>query len=456
MLNDFLTYIQDQQLWQPNDKVLLAVSGGIDSMVLVQLCLSAKVSFGIAHCNFALRGSESDGDQELVEQLAATKSIPFHLAQFDTKAISEKQQKSIQIVARTLRYDWFEQLRQEHDYTVVATAHHLNDSVETVLMNLTNGCGIRGLHGILPQNKAVVRPLLFATKTQIENYAQLLQIAYRTDSSNQNTKYTRNFVRQKVVPLLQQINPNLEQTMQHNITRFRELEALYDQAIAAQKQQVISRKGTAIFIHIEQVATSLLAQSLLYEILAPLGFNTAQVATILQQQQQEKGATYWSNSYQLTKDRTHWIVQPKIENEPINIAIPIPELPHQTTLPQQQLLTWQLLQQKIDFSQQQVAKNCIYIDADKLSFPLLIRSPRPDDIFSPLGMQGKQKKLGKYLRDAKVNALQKETILLLCDADERIIWVIGQRASEPYKITDQTTTILRIEMLSSNSIAPPK
>lgn len=450
MLNDFLTYIQDQHLWQPNDKILLAVSGGIDSMVLVQLCLSAKVAFGIAHCNFGLRGSESDGDQTLVEQLATAKSIPFHLARFDTKTIAEKQQKSIQIVARTLRYDWFEQLRQEHGYTVVATAHHLNDSVETVLMNLTNGCGIRGLHGILPQNKAVVRPLLFATKAQIETYAQLQNIAYREDASNKDTKYMRNFVRQKVVPLLQQINPNLEETMQHNITRFREIEALYDQAIGTQKQQVISKKGTAIFIHIEQVVNSVLAQSLLYEIIAPLGFNTAQVTTILQQQQQEKGATYWSNSHQLTKDRTHWIVQPKRADKLIDIAIHIPKLPQQIKLPQQQFLTWQLLQQKIDFSQQQIAKNCIYIDADKLSFPLLIRSPKTDDIFSPLGMQGKQKKLGKYLRDAKVNALQKETILLLCDADDTIIWVIGQRTSEPYKITKQTTAILRIELLSGS------
>lgn len=448
MLSTFITYVQQQELFRlSRDRILIAVSGGIDSIALVQLCKKAGVKFGIAHCNFQLRADESEADALFVEQLAQQLEVSFHSVRFETKKEAAHTKKSIQVTARDLRYKWLENIRVQYDYQYIAVGHHINDSIETLLLNLTMGCGIRGLHGILPKNGYLIRPLLSSTRADIETYVQKNQFQYREDSSNSSTKYTRNALRHLVVPQLQRINPNLEQTFEENFIRFRETEALYNYAIQQLKKEHTTQKGTSLWIDIAGITQAPSPISLLYEILRPYHFKASKIQYIFHRKEEESGALYTSKTHQLLRDRTHWIVSP-IAHDKTALHTLAPFDTSQGILNIADIsLQWEISNQKINLK---TTPQTVYLDMDVLHFPLHLRHWKDGDIFYPLGMRGKKKKLSKFFKDIKMNRFDKDATWLLCDANDTILWVLGQRADERFKVLETTQRVLKLEAKPSN------
>lgn len=445
MLSNFITYIQQQELFRlSRDRILLAVSGGMDSVALVQLCQKAGVKFGIAHCNFQLRGEESDADAQFVQALAEQLKVPFYQVAFETKKEANLAKKSIQVAARDLRYEWLEGIRKTKDYQYIAVGHHHNDSIETLLINLTMGCGIRGLHGILPKNGLLIRPLLFSTRADIEAYIHNNNFDYREDSSNSSTKYTRNALRHLVIPQLQRINPNLEQTFEENFLRFRETEALYDYAIQQLKKENITTKGETLCIDIEGVSNAPSPLSLLYEILHAYQFKSSKIQYIYKNRTEESGALYTSKTHQLLRDRTHWIVSPISRNKNAKYTLPTIENTKGNIHLADLEFQWEILTQKINLK---TTSKTIYLDLDRLNFPLHLRHWKDGDVFYPLGMQGKKKKLSKFFKDIKMNRFDKDATWLLCDNTDTIVWVLGQRADERFKVLESTQRVLKLELI---------
>lgn len=445
MLSNFITYIQQEELFRlSRDRILVAVSGGMDSIALVRLCKKAGVKFGIAHCNFQLRGAESDKDEQFVRNLAKQLDVSFYNISFDTKKEAMQSKKSIQVAARDLRYEWLENVRQENNYQYIAVGHHHNDSIETLLINLTMGCGIRGLHGILPKNGSIIRPLLYSTRTDIELYIQEHQFEYREDSSNRDTKYTRNALRHLVVPQLQRINPNLEQTFTENFLRFRETEALYNYAIEHLKKETVIEKENSIWIDIQGVSNAPSPLSLLYEILHPYHFKASKIQYIYKRRTEESGALYTSKTHQLLRDRTHWIVSPIRNNKDTTYSLPSMDTSSGQLTIASINLQWEILFEKINLK---TTFKTVYLDLDKLNFPLHLRHWKDGDVFYPLGMQGKKKKLSKFFKDIKMNRFDKDATWLLCDHNDTIVWIVGQRADERFKVLETSSRILKLELI---------
>jgi len=444
MLANFLQFVKENALFAPSKtNVLLAVSGGVDSVVLAHLFHQAGIAFGIAHCNFNLRGEESDADEYFVQQLAKKYEVPCYVKHFQTERAAKTHNESIQMAARRLRYDWLEDIRQQKGYEFIGVAHHNNDAIETLLLNLTKGCGIRGLHGILPKQQKVVRPLLFAAKGTILDYAKAHQIDYREDSSNTDTKYTRNALRHQVIPVLQKINPDLEQTMLHNFERFREAEALYQQAIQKLRQEITTQDKELLTIDIPKLLQSHAPLSLLYELLHPLGFGVIEIQHILDHHNQPSGAMYCSPTHQVLKDRKAWLVKPLEKATAEWVVISQLHGKEGTVDVGQQQLHWQLLptKKKLVFEQE---AHIAYFDYHKLSFPLQIRHWQEGDVFHPFGMGGQKKKLSKFYKDEKLSIFEKDKTWLLCDNKHQIAWVVGRRTDERFKVDTNTTKILKI------------
>ncbi len=444
MLSNFITYIQEEELFRiSRDKILLAVSGGKDSVALLYLFKKAGLKFGIAHCNFQLRGNESDDDEQFVEELAKEAGVEFYCKKFEVKTEVENQKKSVQTAARDLRYKWFEQIRWENDYQYIAVAHHHNDSIETLLFNLTKGCGIRGLHGILPKNGKIIRPLLFSNSEDIEKYVEENNINYREDSSNSDTKYRRNALRHLVVPELKKINPELEKTFVRNFRLFRQTETLYKYAIDHLIKKVLQIKEDAILINIQGVVDSPAPSSLMYEMLTPYNFKKSKIEYIFRRRNEEPGAIYSSITHELLRDRSQWIIKKKGGNR--NESFEIPEFDTKkgninfTGLQ----LKWKILP---DPTEKNKDNNIAFFDHDKIKFPLILRHWRDGDYFFPMGMKGKKKKLSKYFKDLKINRFDKDKIWLICNAEEEIIWIAGLREDERFKVSDTTKKIVQLEI----------
>lgn len=435
MLSEFITYLQDHELLRlSRDRLLVAVSGGMDSMTLLHLCQRARINIGMAHCNFQLRGEESDQDAVFIRQIAQTLGLPYYETQFETQTLADTKGQSIQVAARQLRYAWLEEIREQHGYTHIGVAHHQNDVIETLLINLTKGCGIRGLHGIYPKRGTLVRPLLFATREAIEQYVKEEGIAYREDSSNANTHYVRNALRHQLVPILKQLNPYLEKTFAQNIAHFRDTERLYHYAIQQLKAAHTFEQKGRFWINIEGVAQSPAPESLLYELLLPYDFKPRKIHYIYRSREEESGAIYTSPTHQLLKNREHWIVQP-IPNPdtPQRIVLSDTDSYDTVVLPPHHKLFWSLT----TFLDQAppaptIAPEHVNLDASKLNFPLHLRHWRAGDVFFPVGMGGKQKKVSKFFKDLKIHRFEKDEIWLLCTADDDIAWIIGYRADERF------------------------
>lgn len=436
----FKNYLIEQCKVQPSERILIATSGGMDSVLLCYLMKAIGQPFGIAHCNFKLRGKASEGDEMFVKNLAKTLEVPFFVQQFSTYKIAIKQKKSVQVIARDLRYEWLENIRKDNNFSYLATAHHLNDSVETVLFNLTKGCGIRGLHGILPRVNQLIRPLLFLTKTEIRKAIDQRQIDFRIDDSNESDKYTRNYIRHRIVPNLQSINPSLEHTFSENINRFREVESLYLQAIEQIKKKTCKTIGEELHIDIRVINKNDAAKSILFEILKPYNFTNSVTNQILQSKDTFAGKLFYSKTHLAVLDRTHLIVgEIQIDT---NQTFEISKNDTVISINDKQLIINKLESLPKRFSRE---NSIAYFDFDKLQFPLTIRRWREGDSFQPFGMNGKHKKVSDFFRQHKLSKHDKDKVWILESAGE-IIWIIGYRSDNRFRVNEITENVLVLEI----------
>lgn len=452
------SYIAEHQLFTKDDKLLLAVSGGMDSMFLVHLMWLSGYSFSVAHCNYKLRGNESDGDEHFVRQIAAHLGIRYHVKRFDTAIYAQNKKISIQEAARHLRYDWFEYLRQKFDYQWIITAHHASDSIETMLYNFSRGSGLKGLKGIQPKNGFVVRPLLFATKQEIKEAVQKENIAFREDSSNASYKYTRNFIRQEIIPLYQSINPEFEKTAIENLKYLNEANTLLHFFIQQVKDKIIETVDAEpalhrINKHKLQAYPSVL--TILFEILKDYNFNTTQTEQILSvnERSTKVGRKFYSPTHVLLIEREYYILKPRHGNYDVmqkpkmlegavilGIDVDLKEIEfHDSKLLLQYSCTkdFKLIKHK----------NIAQLDADKMAFPLKLRHWQSGDFFKPFGMKGKRQKVSDFFNQNKVSAFDKEKIWILETAKGDICWIVGYRIDDRFKMTEESQKCLKIEWI---------
>lgn len=441
MFEAFKSYINKEKLFEPSDKVLLTVSGGMDSVVMLDLFHQAGFNFGIAHVNFKLRGEESDADQQFVEGLAKKYNCPLYVTSFNTKEFAKQNKLSTQMAARELRYQFFEEIRQEHNYEFIATAHHIDDQVETLFINLLRGTGISGLRGILPKQNVLIRPLLFAKREEIEKYRVKKNLTYREDSSNASDNYLRNKIRHKLMPVLEDLDANYLDLLNANMKRFGESEQIYKQHIELVRGELQSEKSGRIYISIDKLKAYSPIVTYLFELLKPFGFLFSQSEDIVQTLDHESGKHFFSETHELLKDRRYLIIRdrqaaqmkPKLE---ISESIESIESPISLRFKKLSLM---------DYFVMPTHNNIGALDYAKLKFPLTIRKWEEGDVFCPLGSKFK-KKLSNFFIDRKFNLFEKEDAFLLCSGDD-IVWIIGHQLDDRYKITDKTKEIYWVELI---------
>lgn len=416
-------------------KILLAVSGGVDSMVMLHLFHKAGYKVGVAHCNFQLRGAASDEDEHFVEQVCQQLKVPFHIKRFETNNYAAVNKLSIQMAARELRYTWFHELVQSHMYDCLATAHHLNDNLETTLLNFIRGTGIMGMRGIPPKIDNTIRPLLGFTKKELVSYAKENNILWREDTSNESDDYDRNLLRHQVIPRLQELNPALEETFKRTNQRLHGAAAIFQLGLHHLHQQFVSQEKDRLTISTELLQHISFPEVVLWELLKDYGFNYTQCADAVAAANQS-GKLFLSPGYQLTIDRKAWIIAP------------IPEgLKALEVKANDKKVTFGSLEMTIrrgsnsafsDYAMEAI------LDADKITFPLLWRRWKEGDVFIPLGMTNK-KKLSNFFIDTKVPRTDKDVATVL-ECNGEIIWVVGYRIDNRYKITHQTTNVLQFRV----------
>lgn len=445
MLQAFIAHIRQQHLFPTGQQVLLAVSGGIDSVVLAHLMHSAGYPFAIAHCNFHLRPSDCDRDEAFVRQLASHYAVPIHVAQFDTAAYASAHHQSIEQAARQLRYDYFEQLRQQHSYAAILTAHHRDDSTETFFLNLLRGTGLAGLHGILPIQGHIIRPLLPFGRSDIEAYAVQHNLSHVEDSTNASLDYLRNQVRHLLIPLLRELQPAADHTLQQTILHLQSTEHLYQALLSPLQQQLVHPMSDGT-VHIslrtpfppplDHCSSPILRQQLYFELLKPYGFNADSITNILSASQ--PGKTFQSHSHIAYLDRDQIILQPI--NTPLSVP---PSLIIQHVLPG-------------SINPKLLPPNQAAFDADTITLPLRLRHWQPADRFQPLGMPHGTQLLSDYFSDHKYSQPDKLAQLLLVDATDNILWIVGRRTSHPHRITPQTQQIITVEVSPSPLVCSSK
>ena len=413
-------------------KILVACSGGIDSVVLARILKELKFNISLAHCNFSLRGIESDEDEKLVISIADKLSIPIFNTKFDTKQFKEINKVSTQMAARELRYHWFDELCKKHSFDFIATGHHLDDEIETFLINLTRGTGIRGLIGIPETNHKVIRPLLMISRNDIYEYAIKNNITWREDHSNTDTDYLRNKFRLNVIPSLKQTNANFLKGFQKTTTHLKTSLTLVNDYMELIKKLVFIVKETSIEIDILKLKGLPNTNFLLYELLFPFGFtNLGDIIDLLDAQ---TGKKIFSKKYRLLKNRNFLILDQKSQ---INIKSHFYINQGDKTLKKPLYLSINKVDEILDCT-----PNNLYLDFDKLVFPLKLRPWEDGDYFFPFGMKGK-KKLSKFFKDEKLSLISKEKIWVLL-SENNIIWVVGMRSDERFKVDDETKHILKI------------
>jgi len=439
MLEDFIHFIQKENLFHPEDKILIAVSGGIDSVVLAKLFSLAKFNFGIAHVNFSLRAEESLADEVFVKKVAKSLKAPYHTIVFDTKTFAEKEKISTQMAARLLRYNWFEEIRQKEGYKYIATAHHQMDSAETVLINLTRGSGLAGFHGIPLKNGHIIRPMLFANQEQIFDFVVEKHLAWREDSSNESTKYQRNFIRHEIVPKFQEINSTFDETLAQTSERIRDIETWIQEEYIMWKEENI-KNDTANNLFVQLNAKSPREKVMQQRWLQSLAFNGDQVGQIINHPADKVGKIFESPLFILNIDRKQWVLSPKDQSEYKPILVQ--EDDEVVDLGTQELHIY-VEEKTADFKVPTEA-NIACLDADSLTFPLEIRKTQDGDWFCPLGMNSK-KLISDFLTDKKVALnLKKSTLLMLSKGS--VAWIVGHRIDNRFKVSDKTETVLIFEL----------
>jgi tRNA(Ile)-lysidine synthase len=438
MIDEFKKFIFDNSLIKPDDKILLAVSGGIDSMVMAHLFHQQGYNIGIAHCNFSLRAMESDKDEELVSQFANDHNIPFFSTRFETKTFAKENRLSIQMAARDLRYKWFEEIRMKNGYDLIAVAHNLNDNIETLLINLIRGTGLAGMSGIKPSSNRIIRPLLFATRHDILTFRNQYKIVFREDKSNADTKYTRNKIRHLVIPVLKEINPSIELTLNETSVRFSGFNEIVSGFMSQLRERISEKKEQFITFDISQLKTYLHNKAILFELFKPFGITNALLIDLIKVIEGKTGGQIITETHRIIKNRKELIVlEEEIRNEipfTINDELSFNSFPGISSAKNIRISeTYEIP------SDPHVA--CI--DSQKVTFPMTIRKWRAGDYFYPLGMKQK-KKLSDYFIDKKYSRIDKENIFIL-ESDGKIVWIIGDRIDNRFRITGSTKKGLLIK-----------
>lgn len=416
-------YIAQYKLLSRGNTVIVTLSGGSDSVAL--LCVLHHLGYDCvaAHCNFSLRGEESDRDEAFVRRHCEKKEIPLRVIRFDTRAYASEHHLSIEMAARTLRYEWFEALRAEYAAQDIAVAHHRDDSVETVLLNLIRGTGIHGLCGIRPRNGYIVRPLLCVSRQDILDYLSHIGETYVTDSTNLEDAFTRNKIRLRLLPLMEEINPSVKESIQRTASYLDQAAVIYDRAIDEGKNRVTTEGGISISLLLREPSPL----ALLYEVMRPLGFNSAQVNDLFESLEGQSGKVFSSATHYACKDRDRILIREINEDD---------EAP------------FTLLYKKCTYTSDYVIPRSateVCFDADKLDGQLTLRRWKTGDRFVPFGMKG-SKLISDFLTDQKIPLCDKENQWLLCCGEE-IIWVLGRRTDNRYRITPTTKTVMQITMI---------
>ncbi len=440
MLQAINKYIQTNNLPNAPARLIIAVSGGADSVALLHLLIELGYECIVAHCNFNLRDKESDRDKKFVTELAKELSIPVFTKDFETKSYAIKNKVSIEMAARELRYAWFEEIRTKHNAVAIAVAHHSDDMVETFLMNITRGTGIHGLSGIKAKNGNIIRPLLAQSRSEIESYLADNNIKYVTDSSNKEEVYLRNKFRNSIIPSLEEINPSLKETIIETIQRLKDVEEIYNNKTKEIIQSILTKNTDGFSIEISKLKQHTSISSILFETLAPLGFSSSTIQSLIKSLDGQPGKQFFSHSHRIIKDRKHLFVSSIKDDN--NVEYSIEE--NQTTIESPIKLEIKKLKDSVFSINKDL--NYAYLDTQLIKFPLTLRKWKNGDSFSPLGMKGK-KKLSDYFIDQKFSLKQKEETWVLLSGN-KIIWIIGERIDNQYRIQANSREILRIKLLS--------
>jgi tRNA(Ile)-lysidine synthase len=439
MQNRFINFIRENNLTTPDDSILLGVSGGIDSMVMLHLFLKSGFKIAVAHCNFGLRADESDGDEQFVKYYCLMNGIAFHSIKFDTNEYALENKLSIQVAARELRYAYFEEICKEYKYTKVAIAHNLNDTAETVLINLCRGTGIKGVAGIKVINGNIIRPLLFATRTEIEDFAKSHDVKYREDSSNSTTKYKRNFMRHKIIPELRYLNPSVDRAIADTASHLQEAVWLVEEQLGRIREVVISKKGEDILFSIGALKKERSARFFLVEELNQFGFSPSMASAVVELLNAEPGRRVESSTHTLYKDREFLILTSKKVKDDTEILIS----EGTKSISGSVKLKVEILGGDSDFMIEK-DPDIALLDYSKLKFPLTLRVWQTGDKFIPFGMSG-YKKISDFLVDIKVPMHQKNNVYVIVSGDD-IVWVVGYRIDNRFRIQEQTKNIIKLSL----------
>jgi len=460
LLQRFREFIHQQNLFHPKDKLVLAVSGGVDSVVLCELCSQAGYDFTIAHCNFQLRGKESERDENFVKDLGNKYGVKVLIKRFNTDAYAEEKKIGIQEAARDLRYDWFKEIvngqlaidnyRVGHPIHVsrltshVLTAHHADDNIETVLMNFCRGTGLQGLEGIPAKSNYIRRPLLCFRKEELIGFAKENKLDFVEDSSNRSSKYTRNFFRNEIIPLISKVYPQIKSNLEENIGRFKEINSLYKLSVGEIKKKLCKAKKDEVHIPVKQLM-SYQNRALIFEIISDYGFAEGQIDEVIKLAESESGKFIQSpgNVFRIIKFRNWFIISKNISSNTETIIIE--EETGEVKMKNEKLK----IEKFILISDFRLSTSGLIacLDAKEITFPLILRKWKQGDYFYPLGMK-KKKKLARFFIDQKLSKTEREKIRVL-EMNKKILWVVGLRIDDRFKITDNTKAVLKISLETS-------
>lgn len=419
---------------------ILAVSGGADSMAMLHAFKYLNLKIWVLHCNFSLRGKESDMDEQFVKRFCDSYGIAHSVRKFDTTCYAREKGLSIEMAARELRYAWFDEMKEKKKMDYIVVAHHADDVAETMLINLCRGTGIKGLTGIKPVNGPILRPLLECSRTEILQYIEDHQLGYRTDSTNNSLDYVRNKIRHQIIPVFKEINPGFPETMSENCETLKETEQIFQYGIRQLQEEVLDCEEDEILIHIAKTLASPAPYTLLYEILKPFGFNKARIRDILNTHSAIPGKQFIAGSHILVKGRTYWRLYD--DSKRIQVAVTLESTGQYTIAGHMISLTLSPRPEELEIPKDPAI---VWLDADKVKFPLLIRNWQAGDYFCPIGMKKSKKKLSDFFTDQKFSARQKKECLLLLSED-KIVWIAGHRPDDRFKITPFTKNILSISI----------
>ncbi|MGM0375599.1 MAG: tRNA lysidine(34) synthetase TilS [Bacteroidota bacterium] len=420
--------------------MLVALSGGADSMALLHILLKLGYVCHAAHCNFHLRGEEANDDERFVFDFCLENNIPLHVTHFDTFSEADRQGVSVEMAARDLRYKWFRHIMQENSLPWLATGHHGDDMIETFFLNLARGTGLRGLKGMKCCNGDVVRPLLPFCRTDIESYCEINQIPFRTDSSNNDTAFFRNNIRHNILPVMNELNPSFFHTMMQNFRNLEEVWQVFEKEVAAVREQMVAEEGGMMLIPVKLIREHSQRTSILFELLRPYNFNSVVVSEIIKSLEGIPGKQFFSSTHRLVRDRYNLVLVPLKENERDEFYLQNGdshlEVPFGMTI--------RVFDRDENFSISRDS-NQIHLDADLLDFPLKIRHWQNGDQFRPLGME-QFKKLSDYFVDEKFSLVEKDRAWLLLSGDNDIVWVVGHRIDDRFKVTSSTKRVLELTL----------